>query len=270
MSIRCAIGNLLLLGLCGGCHSARMAEEAPRGPHFQMLTYNINWGQPRPDLAAEIIRGARADIVCLQETTPQWEKYLRAELGREYPHMVFRNSAGRAGGGLGFLSKARPTEVAYVPSESGWFDGWIMQFQTAVGAVQMLNVHLRPPVSDRGSWISGYWTTRDDRQREIERFFARARPNLPLIVAGDFNEGEGGSALNWLRNRGMRNALAEFDRSTPTWEWQTSLVTLRRRMDHVMYSPELSCYDARVIKAGASDHFPVIAAFGVRTDATAR
>jgi endonuclease/exonuclease/phosphatase family metal-dependent hydrolase len=28
-------------------------------------------------------------------------------------------------------------------------------------------------------------------------------------------------------------------------------------MDHVLYSPEFDCAAARVIPAGASDHFPV-------------
>jgi endonuclease/exonuclease/phosphatase (EEP) superfamily protein YafD len=229
------------------------------------MTYNVNWGQPRPELAVEIIRREQPDIVCLQETTPQWEKHLRATLSREYRHMSFRSSEGRAGGGLGFLSKSRASEVAYVPSETGWFDGWIMSFSTAAGSVQ-LNVHLRPPVSDRGSWASGYFSTRDDREREIERFYARRRPNLPMIVAGDFNDGERSGVVRWFEQKGMQNALSQFDRSTPTWQWQTSLLTLRRRMDHILYAPELHCYEARVINAGASDHFPVVGFFGERRE----
>jgi endonuclease/exonuclease/phosphatase (EEP) superfamily protein YafD len=255
---------MLALGL--GCRSVRMPEE-PQGPHFRVLTYNVNWGGAQPDLAIEMIRRTKPDIVCLQETTPAWEDHLRRALAREYPHMDFRSSVGRAGGGLGFLSKARGTEVAYVPSETGWFDGWIMEFGTADGPVQVMNVHLRPPVSDRGGWVSGYLTTGDDREREMQRFYARVRPDAALIVAGDFNEGEKGGVLDWLRRKGMRNALPEFDRSTPTWEWQTSVGALRRRMDHIVYGPELYCYIARVIRGGASDHFPVIATFGTRADA---
>src|SRR5687767_9406268 len=138
-------GMVLFLALGSGCRSVRVAEEA-HGPHFRVLTYNVNWGQPGPELAVEMIREARPDIVCLQETTPEWENYLRARLGREYPHMEFRSSEGRAGGGLAYLSKVRAAEVAYIPSKTGWFDGWIVQFGTAAGAVQVLNVHLRPPV----------------------------------------------------------------------------------------------------------------------------
>ena len=255
-----------LLIVVTGCHSVRPPEPAT-GPHFVLMTYNVNWGGPRPELAVETIRREQPDIVCLQETNAEWEKYLRRALFRQYRYMSFRESAGRAGGGLGFLSRVAGAEIAYIPSNTGWFDGWIMSFPTAAGAVQVLNVHLRPPVSDRGSWVSGYLWTDDDRQREIERFCAQRRQDVPLIVAGDFNDGENSGVLRWLEGQGMRNALPQFDRSAPTWEWRVSRVTLRRRMDHIVYPAELHCYQARVIQAGASDHYPVLALFGRRSEA---
>ena len=252
---------LALLGvlLCG-CRSTR-APETPPGAQLRVLTYNVNWGGPGPESAAQIIEGSHADIVCLQETTPAWEQFLRSRLSREYAWAEFRESKGRMGGGLGFLSKLPAREIAYVPSDTGWFDGWIMAFTTALGPVQVLNVHLRPPVSDRGSWVSGYLSTGDDRLREIQRFYARRVSEVPLLVTGDFNDGENSAALRWLEKREMVNALPQFDYKTPTWQWHTSLITLKRRMDHIVYSPELRCCSARVISAGASDHFPVEAVF---------
>src|SRR5215213_6686758 len=218
-----------LMILVSGCRTTRMVEIPP-GPHFRVLTYNVNWGAPQPEAVAEILRSSGAEIVCLQETTPEWERFLRASLRREYPFSEFRDSPGRTGGGLAFLSKSPAREVAYIPSETGWFDGWIKKFDTPVGAVQVLNVHLRPPVSDGGSWVSGYFTTRDDRVREMERFFEHRLRDVPTLVAGDFNDGENSSVISWLKKRGLSNALPEFDRSTDTWQWRTSIVTLRRRM----------------------------------------
>jgi endonuclease/exonuclease/phosphatase family metal-dependent hydrolase len=252
----------LLVGLLCGCRSTQRVE-VPDGPHLRVLTYNVNWGAPRPELAADIIRRSRADIVCLQETTSDWERFLRQTLGREYPFMEFRESKGRMGGGLAFLSRVPAREVAYLPSETGWFDGWIRSFETVLGPVQVLNVHLRPPVSDTGGWVSGYFSTGDDRLVEMERFYGQRRPDIPMLIAGDFNDGENSPVLRWLEENGLVNALPQFDYRTPTWEWRTSVVTLKRRMDHIVYSPELRCRSARVIKAGASDHFPVEAVFAV-------
>ncbi len=260
--IRLQYGVMLALVALGtsGCRSVRTAQ-APTGPHFRILTYNVNWGGPQPELAAEIIRQSGADIVCLQETTPQWEALLRRELSHDYPFAAFRNSQNRMGGGLAFLARTAGSEIAYIRSDTGWFDGWIIAFRTALGRIQVLNVHLRPPVSDSGSWVSGYLTTRDDRVREIERFYERRRPELPIIVAGDFNDSQNSPVIEWLEEKGMVNALPAFDRNSPTWQWRTSLVKLSRRMDHVVYSRELQCCSARVIRAGASDHFPVEAVF---------
>ena len=252
----------ILLVVALGCRSVRQ-PQTPEAPHFTLLTYNVNWGGPAPELAARAIVDSGADIVCLQETTPQWEAFLRGRLRAEYPFMHFRHPTERAGGGCAFLAKSRSTEVAYISSNTGWFDNWIRLFHTPAGPVQVLNVHLRPPVSDRGSFgVSGYFGTGDDRLDELERSFAGLRPNVPAIVAGDFNDHDNSAVMNWLRSKEYMNALPQFDRRTPTWQWRYGLVTLRRRMDHIVYSPELYCYNAAVLPAGASDHFPVLAVLG--------
>ena len=71
----------------------------------------------------EIISESKPDVVCLQETTRAWEDYLRRNLGRDYAEMEFRVTPGRAGGGLGVLSKYALKDVAYIPSRIGFFDG---------------------------------------------------------------------------------------------------------------------------------------------------
>jgi endonuclease/exonuclease/phosphatase family metal-dependent hydrolase len=147
---------LALAILVTGCRAVRQAES-PAEPHFRILTYNVNWGAPRPELAVEILKLSEADIVCLQETTPEWEQLLRRELEGDYPLAEFRHSTSRMGGGLAFLATVPMREIAYIPSDTGWFDGWIVEFKTAAGPVQVLNVHLRPAISHRGSWVSPRW-----------------------------------------------------------------------------------------------------------------
>src|SRR2546425_12915607 len=75
---------VFFLILACGCRSTRQPETAV-GPRIHVLTYNVNWGGPRPDLAAEVIGKSGADVVCLQETTPQWEQFLRRSFSKEYP-----------------------------------------------------------------------------------------------------------------------------------------------------------------------------------------
>jgi len=255
----CCLAAVMLVLLCG-CASTRMPER-PADPHFAVLTYNVNFGGPRPDLAAKAILRADADVVCLQETTPAWEKCLRVRLKETYPHVVFRHFGGA--GGQAVLSRFPVKETAYVLPKAGWFPGWIVEAQTPIGPVQILNVHLRPAVSDRGSFsVGSYYSTKAVRLDEMRWFAARLKPKRPAIVLGDFNEDDSGRAVRWLQTRGMKNALREFDTSTDTWRWRTGLVTFRDRLDHILYSPELHCFSAWVVKRGASDHLPVVAVFG--------
>jgi vancomycin resistance protein VanJ len=251
-----------ILLLAGGCaHTPRPAVRPP-GPHFTVMTFNVNYGGPRPDLAAAAIASSGADVVCLQESSPAWERYLRPRLQALYPHIHFRHEP--AAGGSAVLSRWPLREVAYVaPDEDngGWFPALIVNVDTPAGPVQVAYVHLRPPVSDTGSVASGYFTTPAVRRSEIEHIHAHAEPGVPTVVVGDFNEEPHGRAVSWLRGRGYQDALRQFDPYASTWRWQLGPIPLRRRMDHILASPELRCHDARVLRAGASDHLPVVATF---------
>jgi len=255
---------IAVLVLVSGCSSTRPAEK-PTGPHLKVLTYNVNWGVPGADHTLAAIRRADADIVCLQETNRQWARYFRARLGRQYPFQEYRQSVGRAGGGMAFLSKRKGQLRAYVRSKTGWFDAWVMDYPTDIGPVQILNVHLQPQVDDDGRFgLGGLLKSNAKHEKAMGKFYFQFKVGKnapPMIVVGDFNEGESGGAVKYLAKQGLTNALPEFDGRSPTWWWDFGWITWRMRLDHVMYKG-LHCYEARVIKAGGSDHYPVVAVFG--------
>ena len=135
----------------------------------------------------------------------------------------------------------------------------------------MLNVHLRPAISNGGSVVSGYFLTPPVREREIEAFAASLDPDIPTLVVGDFNEHENGRAGRWLRERGMRSALPEFSPYAKTWRWPTSVgLTLRGRYDHIVYDPRLEPLRVAVRPVGRSDHLPVVGVFALADGAAAR
>lgn len=245
--------------LAAGCSTTR-PFESPTGPHFSVLTYNVNFGGPAPDLAVETIAEADADIVCLQETTAAWENLLRARLAEQYPQMRFFPLGGA--GGMALLSRLPIVEVQRVDPTAGWFPAWVLLVQTPVGAVQVANIHLRPSLADKGQVsASAYIQTKDIRRREVEALWPHLAPGVPTVILGDFNEGDDGSAIRYLAAQGMVDSLPEFDRHSKTWRWQTSLATFENRFDHILYSRQLHCLRAQVINRGASDHLPVFAVF---------
>jgi endonuclease/exonuclease/phosphatase family metal-dependent hydrolase len=259
---RNSFAALIAIVLLAGCGSNVRQAQEPDGPHLRVMTYNVNYGLP-PQWGIEVIEKADADVVCLQETTPFWERSLRERLAQRYPHMLFRHES--AAGGMAILSRQPIEEVFYDQPPGGWFHGWAVTTGTALGLVQLLNVHLHPPLNEHGSASPvAYLQTPQTRRGEIEFLHQKLDSTLPTIVLGDFNENDTGDALRYLSEQGLANCLGQFDRRTNTWRWQTSVLSLTGRYDHILYSPQLKCFSAKVVAEGSSDHLPVMAVLGAR------
>lgn len=251
---------LALLLLCG-CTTLRTARK-PSGPALKVMTYNVNFGLGGDPATLAAVSQGEADLICLQETTPAWEEALRRELSGRYPYMAFKHH--QAAGGLAVLSRFPFKDMETRASPVGWFPAWRVMVSSPLGALQVVLVHLHPPVSESGSVISGYFTTPSVRKKEMADFATLIAPELPTLVLGDFNEDEGGRAVALLERRGFRSVLGEFQRDTDTWRWHTSLGQIRHSLDHILYDPRLEPLDARVVNAGRSDHLPVLAIFQKR------
>lgn len=257
----------LLPTLCIGlvaCATTR-AVHRPPGPRVDVLTYNVNYGLAGDPASIAAIRRSDADVVLLQETNEAWEAALRAGLADRYPFMAFRHCCGA--GGLAVLSRHPVIDGGTSHPRFAWFPAWRLIVRTPLGPVQILNVHLRPGVSDSGSWVSGTWTTPRVRVREIAAHARALDRSIPTLVAGDLNEGASGHAVAWLEARGLTSVLPRTSSSSQsTWRWPTPVGTLRLQLDHLLHDERLRPVAARVIRAGRSDHFPVLARFERATD----
>lgn len=258
-----ALVAVAVVSLGRGCTDPRSAasahaEQATQPGVLRVMTFNVNYALADHPANIAAIADADADVVLLQETTRAGELAVREALGDRYPHMRFRDCCNA--GGLGVLSKYPITTEQYLASTTGWFPAWRFVIDTPEGAVQLLDVHLRPPVSDSGSWVVGVFSTQAVRRREIEAFGATLDPDMPTIVAGDFNESERGDAVEWLGERGFTSVLPQFDRAAVTWRWALPLTSLQLRLDHIVAGPEWRAVGAQVLDVGVSDHRPVVAA----------
>jgi endonuclease/exonuclease/phosphatase (EEP) superfamily protein YafD len=257
---------LCIAGVLVGCGKPPQPNTQPHT--LTVMTYNVNFGMAAPHEAIAAIRTARPDIVCLQETTPAWCALLDHRLRDLYPHRRFLPRP--MASGMAVLATCPLTDVTVLdPPEGGWFAAWALRAQTPAGTVQLLAVHLRPPLGRSGFSIGSYLSTAQIRQREIQHHYPKLPNSLPTIVLGDFNESDSGGALTWLRRREFRNALAEYAPNAQTWRWPLGLLTLRQRLDHILYRRPLHCLSARVLDRGASDHLPVVAVFEVRAETPA-
>ncbi len=232
------------------------------------MSYNVNFGIAGDRSTIAAMAEPNADLVFLQETTDEWQLAIAAELADRYPHRKFDPPDSQwIAGGMGVLSRypiASVTKLA--PPAGGLFFAWRVLVDTPLGRIQVFNVHLRPPMSDGGSWVVGYWSTRDDRLREMQYHLEAYDPKLPTLFVGDFNEEGDGKAVSLLTERGFADAIAHFNGRKPTWSWTVrGGMTLRFQLDHIMHTAHLVPIAATIVEAGRSDHKPIYADF-VRMD----
>ena len=228
----------------------------PGQPRLKALSYNVNFGLPGDEATLTAIEEAEADVVFLQETTEEWEESLRSRFFARYPHAAF--VPGPGAGGMGVMSRWPFVVRETIANPNRWFPAMLLRIDTPLGAIQALNVHLHPPVSEGGSWVAGYFTTSEVRLAEIQRFARALAPGVPTIVAGDFNEVESGDAVRFLERGGATDAVFALAGDTTTWHWPVGPVTLRMQLDHLLYSGGLRPTEVTIREVGNSDHFPVL------------
>ena len=241
--------------------AAVMPAAAPaHAASLRLMTYNLNFGNPRPETSLAAIEHEDADIVLLQEVSSAWKQALDRRFAKRYPHRAYRLFGRLGAGGIAVLSKhpISHEEVWSPPAGTGaWFPAQRLVVDAPIGAVQILNVHLRPAMVD-GSWIKGFFETPPLRRKEIEAHWKQLDAKLPTIVAGDFNEDPTGRAIAYLEQHGLTRVATK---GPTTWHYDTAdggKDLIKLDIDHVMLDPRMLGRDGRVLDAGASDHRPVV------------
>jgi endonuclease/exonuclease/phosphatase (EEP) superfamily protein YafD len=255
---------LVALAACNAGDTTAKPLPARAMDSLRLMSFNVNFGIAGDTTTIDAIAAGKPDIVLLQETNPTWAAAMIERL--DYRYHTFEDPTGWPAGGMGILSRDPIVSVEKLPPPQGApFFAWRAVIDTKLGRIQLVNVHLRPPMSDGGSWVVGYWSTRETREREITYHLAGIDPKLPTIFAGDFNEEGDGRAIDYLVDHGFTDAIKMFAGTKRTWEWPTGSVTLRFQLDHIMFDDHFVPLAAAVLEAGRSDHKPIIADF-VRVD----
>jgi endonuclease/exonuclease/phosphatase family metal-dependent hydrolase len=248
--IRPTLAGVILLAGCG------LPAPDPGAPSLVLLTWNLHFEVSGDRAGSRVIRDAGADLVLLQETNPWWQARLETDLADLYPYREWVDAG--LNGGIGLMSRTPLTDVESLPSPVGWFPALRAVTSGPLGPIQVLGVHLHPPVSERGSFLTGAFTTRDDRLREICDHRCAVLPGIPAVIAGDFNAGPWEPAIRDLGEEGWHDAVAVAHPFAPTWRGRVrGILPFAAQLDHVLVPPGLCAVDVRILHDGPSDHWPV-------------
>ena len=161
------------------------------------------------------------------------------------------------------MSKYKITKSKAIKTKNAWFSSLLVEIDSNIGKIQILNLHLRPALSRTGVSFKALFNNAQIHQQELNEILAKVykiTKRKPHFIVGDFNENEQGQAFLNLLNQGYKDALSLFDDYSETWQWSLFLgLKLRDRYDHILVNLEFICIDAKVTQLKASDHFPVIA-----------
>ncbi|HYE02482.1 MAG TPA: endonuclease/exonuclease/phosphatase family protein [Phycisphaerales bacterium] len=236
---------------------------APAGESLRLLSINLLYLNPDPAAALAHLRAADPDVIAFQEYTPAWSRALLEELSAEYP---YRLEAPRTDP----MGQAIFSKRALLTGPSGGAPA--LDPEPELGPMPQLTAHLLldgRPIAIRCLHLSTPDRPADlAAQRRQIAALARHVPRraAPLVLAGDFNSTTRTPQHAWLRATGLREAHAAAGRGLGhTWCRVTRLRHLPGiRIDHVYFSPELTCTLARAGPDTGSDHRPVLAVLARR------
>ncbi len=232
-------------------------DPTPGVFHLKLESFNVEFQHYSDPETVEAVGSNDADLISLQEVTPEWEVVLRERYADTYPHMLFQSAPNS--GGLAVLSRFPITDQGFHPGPNGWHPAWHVSVSTPQGTMQLLNIHLRSPLTGRDNSVEAFLQTGADHLQSITQFSDGCLQGLPTIVMGDFNEGVDGEAVRFLEDQGFSNALPLFHPGQGTWRHRSLGGQLNSTFDHILFNDAFAPLNAWVTVSGNSDHLPVVA-----------
>ena len=219
---------------------------------FTVMTYNVGNGLARPERLARLLRESDADLIGLQELTPDQAATLGPELRCDYPYQSL-HGAGIPGKGL--LSRYPVLDATLLDLHPGRPD---LRARLKVNGerLQFLVAHPPPPrLHRRGVKPTPY------AQAQLGALLKLAQSGEPTVLLGDFNMRDTHTPYDDLVQAGLIDAFRAVGRQGHTFPLRRGSLPLRPllRLDYIWHTPHLRALDARIGPDGGSDHLPVLA-----------
>jgi endonuclease/exonuclease/phosphatase (EEP) superfamily protein YafD len=269
--IASSIGILVFLNFWGPIFipTWQPSPKEDTRPKLTVMTYNVLGSHGQSDPVLEVIRSEDADIVFLQELTPDLAIQIQTHLMEQYPYQVLDPQPGVRG--MGTLSRY-PVEDTGETLPLHWVGTpQILELDFGGMLLPLVNFHTYAYAITSLEMVDQRFREREAQAVELADFAARL--DTPLIIAGDANAGDlsqtyriitRGDLIDVWREAGFGLGGTFPGSAGPTssrWKlgpWYVPMWIVR--IDYIFVSSHWQVTSARVAPFdGVSDHRGVIA-----------
>ncbi|MEZ5565502.1 MAG: endonuclease/exonuclease/phosphatase family protein [Gammaproteobacteria bacterium] len=263
LALIAAIPNLVAVGpyLPGLVFSATGSGPAPAiqehsglaaAPSLSLVALNLLYTREDAAVTREYLTTVSADILVLSELTPRWHEKLRS-LEDLYPYSVIRPRWNPWG--LALYSKYPLDAIEDLNLGDDSSAHLRVTVRLPGGPVEVYAVHLASPPSARQA------AQRNRQFKVLAARIAAADPNLPKIVAGDFNATPWSPYFRDFRQAsGLRDARLPFGLHVT---WPTWPIPAWIPIDHCMVSAGIVVTEVKTGPDVGSDHWPLVCRFSL-------
>jgi vancomycin resistance protein VanJ len=231
---------LIWLNLFGGL----LADKTGTGGDLTVVTHNVSAGNPDPAATAAELAGSGADVLALEEVSPQQADVYRKGLAAAYPYHDIE-------GTVGLWSRYPLSGSRSVDIDIGWKRALRSTVSTPQGKVAVYVAHL-PSV--RVQFRSGFTAgQRDQSARMLGRAIA-AEPIDDVVLLGDLNGTMNDRALAPVTSQMRSTQGAAGDGFGFSWPAAFPMA----RIDQIMVRG-LEPVSSWTLPATGSDHLPIAA-----------
>lgn len=239
----------------------------PRDPDLTVMTFNVHADPRDPEPTLRALRASGADLIALQELSPELARTIRDELASDYPHQLLAPAP--RGFGMGVIGRV-PFEPLDAYIEGSWTGRpQAVRFDVGGTPALLVNVHAPSVSLRREGFVAALEESIAAREGGARGLAAFARERRePLVVVGDFNTTERSRAhrivAEALRDAWRRGGSG-FGHTFPGGPRRLSVRGVTPppwllRIDHVFHSAHWEALEARIGPwDGESDHRPVVA-----------
>jgi len=222
---------------------AHVFPGACTGDQITVVTVNLSYRNPDPQLLIDWLTSNSVDLVLLQELTPAWVAALERLPGYPHRRLLVRTDPY----GVGVLSRWPTDGLVALDLAADGLPSLVGPLQVGRKRLMLGVVHTHWPL------LPGLMSRRDKAVSRVAQE-VRRHPG-PWIVGGDFNL----TPYSPVFRRLLEESGLQETRSGGTWapSWRADLWPLAIRIDHVLVTRELCAEPSEVGPEIGSDHRPV-------------